>query len=178
MMLSPSISRLVSLNAADLQALTDLLVVCVDGGACINFMAPMARAKADAFWRSLEAKLAAEERALLVARDDSGVIVGSVQLVLAQPDNQPHRADVAKMLVHPRARRMGLGAALMRAVDEASLAAGKTLLVLDTEVDSDGSRLYTRLGWVRVGEIPDYALRPYGGLAASTIFYKRLTPPR
>jgi ribosomal protein S18 acetylase RimI-like enzyme len=173
-----SISRMNSIDdAADLQALTDVLVATVDGGASISFMAPLSRAKAEGFWQGIAPAVARGERALLVARDDAGMIVGSVQLVLAQPENQPHRADVAKMLVHPRARRVGMGAALMRAAEETALAEGKTLLVLDTEVDGAASRLYTRLGWVRVGEVPGYALLPYGGLVATTIFYKRLSPP-
>ena len=99
--------------------------------------------------------VAAGRRALLVAEDDAG-IVGTVQLVLAQPENQPHRADLSKMLVHRRARRRGLGAALLEAAEETARDCGKTLLVLDTNTGSDAERLYTRMGWSRVGEIPDY----------------------
>jgi len=110
---------------------------------------------------------------LLVARDELGVC-GTVQLNLDQPENQPHRADLAKMLVHRRARRRGLGAELMRAAESAARDAGKTLLVLDTVTDSDASRLYERLGWVRVGTIPDYALFPRGGACATTYYYRRV----
>ncbi|MBC7563916.1 MAG: GNAT family N-acetyltransferase, partial [Gemmatimonadaceae bacterium] len=113
------------------------------------------------------------ERALLVAEDALG-ICGTVQLVLAQPDNQPHRADVAKMLVHRRARRHGLGAALMLAVELLAQQCGRTLLVLDTVTGGAAERLYARLGWQRVGVIPDYALFPDGGLVATTVFYRRL----
>jgi GNAT superfamily N-acetyltransferase len=110
-------------------------------------------------------------RALLVAEDDDG-IVGTVQLVLDQPDNQPHRADLSKMLVHRRGRRQGLGAALMHAAEQMARECGKTLLVLDTISGSDAERLYARLGWERVGVIPDYALMPRGGLRGTTVFYK------
>lgn len=97
-----------------------------------------------------------------------------MQLVLDQPDNQPHRADLAKMLVHRRARRRGLGAALMRAAEQTARECGKTLLVLDTITGSAADRLYTRMGWVRVGEIPGYALMPRGGLMGTTYFYRQI----
>jgi GNAT superfamily N-acetyltransferase len=100
--------------------------------------------------------------------------VGTVQLVLAQPENQPHRADLSKMLVASRARRRGLGAALLAAAEQLARDCGKTLLVLDTNTGSDAERLYARLGWARVGEIPDYSIQPHGGLRATTVFYKRL----
>ena len=98
---------------------------------------------------------------------------GTVQLVLDQPENQPHRADLSKMLVHRRARRQGLGAALMRAAEATARECGKTLLVLDTASD-DAERLYERLGWVRVGVIPGYALLPQGGLCGTTVYYRNL----
>jgi len=109
-----------------------------------------------------------------VAEGERGEIVGTVQLVLAQPENQPHRADVAKMLVHRSARRSGLGAALMRAVERTAAEEGKSLLVLDTVTGGDAERLYERLGWERCGVIPDYALWPEGGLCATTVFFKRV----
>lgn len=99
---------------------------------------------------------------------------GTVQLVLDQPENQPHRADLAKMLVHPRARRRGLGAALMGAAEQMARDCGKTLLVLDTVTGGDAERLYARLGWVRVGVIPDHALLSRGGLTGTTVFYRSL----
>ena len=111
---------------------------------------------------------------VLVARDDQG-ICGTVQLLLDLPDNQPHRADVAKMLVHRRARRRGLGAALMRAAESAAIARGRDLLVLDTVTRSDAARLYERLGWIRVGEVPRYALWPSGGYVATTYYYRDLS---
>jgi GNAT superfamily N-acetyltransferase len=168
-----AIRRLQSVDDAQIEALADLLIDCVDGGAGVSFMHPLAPAKAQAFWRRVAACVAAGERALLVAEDDIG-IVGTVQLVLDQPDNQPHRADLSKMLVHRRARRQGLGAALIRAAEQTARDCGKTLLVLDTVTGSDAERLYARMGWVRVGTIPDYALLPRGGLWGTTLFYKTL----
>jgi GNAT superfamily N-acetyltransferase len=97
-----------------------------------------------------------------------------VQLVLAQPDNQPHRADVSKMLVHRRARRQGVAQRLMAMVDAVARAEGKTVLVLDTVTGGDAERLYARSGWQRVGSVPDYALMPDGALCATTVFYKRV----
>jgi GNAT superfamily N-acetyltransferase len=125
------------------------------------------------FWRHVAEHVSAGDRALLIAEDARG-ICGTVQLALAQPENQPHRADVAKLLVHRRSRRHGLGAALMHAAEQTARASGKTLLVLDTETGSDADRLYQRLGWTRVGDIPGYALLPRGGLAGTTVFYRTL----
>jgi len=161
--------------AAHGPALADVLIDCVDGGASVSFMAPLSREKAERFWRTVAAGVAAGERVLLVARNaGDGAVVGTVQVILAQPENQPHRADIAKMLVHRRARRRGVGAMLMQAAEEAALAAGKSLLVLDTVSGSDAERLYQRLGWVRVGEIPDYALWPDGRTCPTTYYYRRL----
>lgn len=174
MNIEPSpIRRVTRLNETALHSLAELLIDCVDGGASVSFMHPLAMDKAVAFWRGVADAVARGERALLVAEDDSG-IVGTVQLVLAQPDNQPHRADVAKMLVHRRARRQGLGEALMRAAETLARDCGKTLLVLDTVTGGDAERLYARLGWQRCGVIPNYALWPRGGLCATTYFYRAL----
>lgn len=153
-------------------SLSGILIDCVEGGDSVGFMAPLARERADAFWVSVAEGVEAGERILLVAEDRaSGAIVGTVQVVFGQPENQPHRADVAKTLVHRRARRRGLGAALMRAAEDAARAAGKTLLVLDT-ASGDAERLYERLGWMRVGPVPGYALLPDGRPCDTTIFYK------
>jgi GNAT superfamily N-acetyltransferase len=139
-------------------------------------MAPGPGAMGMEFWEQDGAGAGRGERILLVAEElTSQTIVGTVQVILAMPDNQPHRADVAKMQVHRRARRQGLGAALMRAAEAAAREAGKTVLVLDTVTGGDAERLYTRLGWQRCGEIPDYALWPRGGLCSTTVFYRRLT---
>lgn len=175
---SPSpftLRRLETVSDAEIEALTDVLIDCVEGGASVSFMHPLARDRARDFWMRIAQDVATGERALLVAEDASG-ICGTVQLVLAQPDNQPHRADVSKMLVHRRARRLGMGAALMRGAESMALDCGKTLLVLDTITGSDADRLYERLGWTRVGEIPFYALMPHGGLRGTTYFYRELAP--
>jgi GNAT superfamily N-acetyltransferase len=167
------IRRLKSVDDSQIDGLADLLIDSIAGGASVSFMHPLAPAKAQAFWRRIAADVTAGKRALLVAEDDAG-IVGTVQLVLEQPENQPHRADLSKMLVHRRARRRGLGAALMQAAEQMARDCGKTLLVLDTVTGSDAERLYARLGWVRVGTIPDYALLSRGGLSPTTVFYKVL----
>lgn len=154
--------------------LSDVLIDCVEGGASVGFMTPLTRERADAFWRRVANGVAAGDRLLLIAED--GVkreILGTVQVVFAVPENQPHRGDVAKMLVRRSARRQGLGARLVRAAEAAALAAGRTLLVLDTVTGSDAERLYRRLGWTRVGVVPDYALWPDGRLCDTTFFYKR-----
>lgn len=157
------------------EALADVLMDCVEGGASVSFMLPLPREKAVAFWQDVLAGAARGERIVLVAVEDgTDAVLGTVQVILAMPDNQPHRADIAKMLVCRRARRRGLGATLMRAAEDAARAAGKTLLVLDTVTGGDGERLYARLGWQRCGAIPDYALRPQGGLCGTTIFYREL----
>jgi GNAT superfamily N-acetyltransferase len=126
-----------------------------------------------AFWRRVGQGVAAGGRALLVAEDGDG-ICGTVQLVLDLPENQPHRADLAKMLVHRRARRRALGAALMRAAEATARECGRTLLVLDAVTGGDAARLYERLGWVRVGDIPGYALMPEVGPCSTTVYYRDL----
>ena len=157
----------------EIEGLSDVLIDCVEGGASVSFMLPMSRAKADAFWRSTAASVARGERVVLAAEDAAGTIVGTAQVILAQPENQPHRGDLAKILVHRRARRRGVGAALLVAAERSALSAGKTLLVLDTASD-DAERLYVRQGWQRCGEIPNYALWPDGRPCATTFFYKFL----
>lgn len=160
---------------AAVPALSAVLMDCVEGGASVSFMAPLTRERADAFWSGVADGVAAGERILLAAEErGSGRILGTVQAVLGQPENQPHRADVAKMLVHREARRRGLGAALMRAVERGAREAGKSLLVLDTVTGGDAERLYARLGWVRCGVIPSYALWPEGGFCDTTVFYKQV----
>ena len=149
-----------------------MLIDCVEGGASVSFMHPLPRDRPVAFWRRMAHGVAAGERALLVAQDARG-LCGTVQLVLDQPENQPHRAELSKLLVHRRARRQGLGAALMRAAEDAARTCGKTLLVLDT-ASGEAERLYARLGWERVGVIPGYALMPQGGLCGTTVYYRNV----
>jgi GNAT superfamily N-acetyltransferase len=136
----------------------------------------MTRAKAETFWRGMAGSVARGERVVLAAEDEAGAIVGTAQVILAQPENQPHRGDLAKMLVHRRARRRGIGAALLVAAERSALGAGKTLLVLDTASD-DAERLYARNGWQRCGLIPHYALWPDGRPCATTVYFKFLTSP-
>jgi predicted N-acetyltransferase YhbS len=169
----PTIRRLHAPDDADILGLAEVLVDCVVGDASVGFMHPLSQDRALEFWRSVAEGARKGERALLVAEDDQG-IVGTVQLVLAQPDNQPHRADLAKMLVHRRARRRGLGAALVCAAEQTARECGKSLLVLDAVTGGDAARMYARLGWIEVGPIPDYALMPRGGLCSTTYFYREL----
>ena len=168
-----SVRRIESIDDRHIDELANLLIDAVDGGASVSFMHPLTRERAVTFWRQVAEQVSASSRALLVAEDDRG-ICGTVQLLLAQPENQPHRADVAKMLVRRSARRHGLGARLVTAAEEAARAAGRTLLVLDTVTGSDAERLYARCGWVRVGVVPDYALWPDGRPCATTFFYRDL----
>jgi GNAT superfamily N-acetyltransferase len=167
------IRRLQTIGEREIQGLSDVLIDCVEGGASVSFMLPMTRAKAEAFWRRTAASAARGERVVLAAEDASGEIVGTAQIILEQPENQPHRGDLAKMLVHRRARRRGVGAALLVAAERSALDAGKTLLVLDTASD-DAERLYGRNGWQPCGQVPGYALLPDGRPCATTFFYKFL----
>lgn len=161
-----------SIGDREVQGLSDVLISCVEGGASVSFMLPMTRAKADSYWRGIGESLNRGERIVIVA-EEAGEIIGTVQVILSQPENQPHRGDLAKMLVHHRARRKGVGAALLTAAEQNASDAGKTLLVLDTASD-EAERLYARGGWQRCGVIPNYALWPSGGYGATTIYYKFL----
>jgi GNAT superfamily N-acetyltransferase len=158
----------------DVPALTDVLVDVVEGGASIGFMHPFSPARAEAFWIGILESAARGERVVLVAEEpDSGEVVGTVQVIPAAPEDQPHRGDIAKMLVHRRARRRGVGEALMEAAEAVALELGLSLLVLDT-ASPDAERLYTRRGWTRLGVIPGFALWPDGRIVDTTFFYKRL----
>jgi GNAT superfamily N-acetyltransferase len=166
--------RLADVSDAQVHELAALLIDCVEGGASVSFMLPLTHERAHAFWQRVAQGVHNGERALLVAEDTQGRIVGTVQLVLDQPENQPHRADVAKMLVHRSTRRNGLGEQLMRAAEDVARECGKTMLVLDTVTGGDAERLYARAGWQRVGVVPKYALMPDGAFCATTFFYKHL----
>ena len=159
--------------AACVEGLADVLMDCVEGGASVSFMAPLSRERAQDFWRGVAEGVARGERVLLIAEDAEG-IVGTVQLITGLPENQPHRADVAKMLVHRRARRRGIAQRLLAAVDEAARAERRTVLVLDTVTGGDAERLYQRAGWQRVGTVPNYALMPDGRFCGTTFFHKQL----
>jgi GNAT superfamily N-acetyltransferase len=168
-----TIRRLPALDDGHVGQLADVLIDCVEGGASVSFMLPLTRARAVAFWEKVARGVAAGERVVLVAEDAVGVC-GTVQLIFDLPENQPHRGDLAKMLVHRRARRQGLGAALMKAAEAAARESGKTLLVLDAVTGGDAARLYARLGWVKVGDIPNFALMPNGEPCGTTYYYRDL----
>jgi GNAT superfamily N-acetyltransferase len=161
------------LGPREITELAEVLIDCVTGGASVSFMAPMTHEKALGYWNEVAASAERGERVVIAALDVSERILGTAQLIWATPENQPHRADVAKMLVHRDARRRGAGAQLLAAAEEAALAAGKTLLVLDT-ASEEAARLYERGGWRKVGVIPNYALWPDGGPCATTVYYKQL----
>ena len=160
--------------SACVEALADLLLDCVEGGASVSFMWPLPRERAIAFWRGVAEGVARRERVLLVADDADGRLVGTVHLITGLPDNQPHRADVAKMLVHRRARRRGIAQRLMTALDDEARAENRTVLVLDTVTGGEAERLYRRTGWQRVGDVPAYALMPNGEPCGTTFYYKHL----
>jgi GNAT superfamily N-acetyltransferase len=172
------IRRLDTVAEEEVAGLCEVLIDCVNGGASVSFMWPMTREKAETFWRNAVHSASQNERVILVAEDASGKIVGTVQVIWAQPENQPHRGDVAKMLVHRRMRRQGVGAALLTAAEQHARAAGKTVLVLDTVTGGDAERMYARQGWQRCGVIADYALFPDGSYCATTVFSKALANRR
>ena len=157
---------------AAIDELAEVLADCVEGGASVSFMLPYSRDDAKKFFAKVITSVACGETVLVAARLD-GRIVGSVQLGLDMPPNQPHRGDIKKLLVHRAARKHGLGGALMAAAEAEARARGRTLLVLDT-ASGDAERLYERGGWQRVGVVPDYALWPQGGFCDTTFFWKRI----
>lgn len=166
------------LNAAEgrqyIGALADVLLDCVAGGASVSFMASLSKAEAEAFFEKVLEGVECGERILLAAFLDSELL-GTVQILTATPPNQPHRADIAKLLVRRSARGRGIARRLMEQVEEASRLAGKTLLVLDTVTGGDAERLYMRLGWTKAGVIPRYALFPDGRFCDTTVFWKDLS---
>lgn len=171
-MSSFTVRRLHAIAEPEIEGLADLLMDVVEGGASVSFMHPFTRDKAMAFWRGVAQGVAAGERAIVIAEDEHGVC-GTAQLILSLPENQPHRADLAKMLVHRRARRRGIGAAVLKAAEGVARELGKTLLVLDT-ASQEAERLYDRGGWTKVGVIPDYALMPDGAFCDTIVYYRRL----
>jgi ribosomal protein S18 acetylase RimI-like enzyme len=152
--------------------LAEILVDCVEHGASVGFLAPLATADAEAYWRKVE-RAVAEDRVVLVVAALAGEVAGTVQLDVDTLPNQPHRATVAKLLVHTSARGRGVGDALMEEVERAAAGAGRWLLTLDTATDA-AARLYLRRGWTPAGTIPDYALDPDGTLTATTFYWKAL----
>lgn len=159
--------------ASRIGELSDVLIGCVEGGASVSFMAPMERETADAFWRGVAVRVERGEAVLVVAESE-GRIVGTAMLVTGLPENQPHRADVAKVLVSPAMRGQGVGERLMGAIEDAARDAGRTLLVLDTVPGTAADRLYRRTGWQEVGRVPSFALWPDGRACDTMFFYKNL----
>lgn len=174
-----SVHRATTIDAALALRLVDLLVDAVDGGASVNFLAPMDRDLAARFWSGVARRVDDGSIVLLVATDDERVgaddhVVGTVSVVLVTTPNQLHRFDVAKLLVHSSARGRGCATLLMETVERAALDHGRTLGVLDTEAGSVADRLYRRLGWQVTGTVPGFALDPSGVPADATFFWKRL----
>ena len=169
------IRRLSSAEAsAYLGELAEVLVDCVEGGASVSFMPPFGKPDAEEFFRKVIGGVEARERILLAAFLDTK-LAGTVQVLTAMPPNQPHRAEIAKLLVMRSARGQGLAAALMHRAEECAREAGKTLLVLDTVTGDPAERLYLRLGWNKLGVIPNYALYPDGRWCDTTVFWKQLS---
>jgi GNAT superfamily N-acetyltransferase len=154
-------------------ALVDLLIDAVEGGASVNFVWPMTRAKAEQWWKGALASHARGERLILTAEAEGG-IDGTVQLIPAPQENQAFRADIAKLLVHRRARRLGLGATLMHAAEAEARRIGRTLLTLDTETGSAAERLYARLGWTMYGQVPAYAMSADNRQRETVSFFYKL----
>ncbi|WP_116813499.1 GNAT family N-acetyltransferase [Steroidobacter cummioxidans] len=154
--------------------LAEILVDCVDNGASVSFMAPMSRQKAEAFWSGV-AQQVRDGRCELLALTAEGRWVGTTILVTGLPENQPHRAEVSKVLVHSSMRGRGFGKLLMQSVETRAQALGKTLLVLDTVPEMTAYHLYRRMGWNEVGRVPGFALMPDGAPCDTAFFYKRLS---
>jgi ribosomal protein S18 acetylase RimI-like enzyme len=154
-------------------ALIEMLIETVADGGSVSFMHPLAPEQADAFWKDSLAAADRGERIVLGAFD-ADHLIGTVTLLLALPPNQPHRAEIAKMMTRISHRRRGVARALMRAAESMAGTRGRTLLVLDTAVEDGASGLYEGLGFSLAGIIPDYALKPHGGLTSTMIYWKRI----
>ncbi|RAU37854.1 GNAT family N-acetyltransferase [Enterobacter sp. ECC-175] len=157
-----------------IDALSAVLDNCVRGGASVSFMLPFTPEKARAFWLGVAESVGRGERTVLACFDEQNALIGTVQLITDQPENQPHRADVAKLLVHDKARRQGAAMALMEALEAQAREQGKSVLMLDTATGSGAETFYQRAGWQKAGEIPRYALMPDGEMTATSLFYKFL----
>jgi GNAT superfamily N-acetyltransferase len=168
------IRPLTACSDRELAQLSDVLIDCVAGGASVSFMPPLTPQRASVFWRGVAASAACGERVLLVAEDAAGAIIGTVQLILALPENQPHRAEIAKMMTRPSHRGRGVATALMRVAEELARRHGRWLLTLDTAAEEGAAAFYERLGFTHAGTIPDYASKPHGGLTGAMIYWKRL----
>ncbi len=168
-------SRITALDAspATRAMLCEILVDAVAAGGSVSFMHPLDPAVADAYWVEALASAARDERIVLGAWDGD-LLVGTVTLLLDLPLNQPHRAEVAKLMTRTSHRGLGIATLLMASLEAFAVDRGRTLLVLDTAVDGGAANLYARLGFTLTGEIPDYAYKPHGGLTGTLIFWKRI----
>src|SRR5450432_4594573 len=162
-----------SASRAVTSALSEILIEAVANGGSVSFMHPLSREAAAKFWQGSLASAERGERIVLGAFDGEA-LVGTVTLLFDLPPNQPHRAEIAKMMTRPRYRGRGIASALMRRAEALAIERGRTLLVLDTAADEGASEFYERLGYTLTGEIPDYALKPLGGLTATRIYWKRI----
>lgn len=165
--------KVLSQAAATQEMLADMLIETVAAGGSVSFMHPLSRQLAEAFWNNALAAAARGERAVLGAWDGE-VLVGTVTLLLDCPPNQPHRAEIAKLMTRVDHRGKGIATRLMRAAEDLAVERGRSLLVLDTATEEGASGLYERLGFTLAGEIPDYALKPHGGLTGTLIYWKRI----
>ncbi|GGU24065.1 GNAT family N-acetyltransferase [Streptomyces lavendofoliae] len=170
--IEPLTARQIDARAAE--GLAPLLCDAVEGGASVGFLAPLDAVEATAWWRGVAGETARGVRSVWAAYAPGGAVAGVISLVRAAMPNQPHRGDIAKLLVHRDARGRGLGSRLLAVAEEAAAAEGLTLLVLDTETGSAAEGLYRRAGWTRAGTIPRYALSPDGTPHATTYYYKLL----
>jgi ribosomal protein S18 acetylase RimI-like enzyme len=155
--------------------LSDILIEVVANGGSVSFMHPLAREAADAFWDTALAAAARDARIILGAWDGP-VLAGTVTLLLDWPPNQPHRAEIGKLMTKVAYRGKGAATALMQIAEALAVERGRTLIVLDTAVEEGAAPLYEKLGYTRAGEIPDYALKPHGGLTGTILFWKRIGP--
>ena len=157
----------------NLQMLSEILIEVVAGGGSVSFMHPLQPEAADAYWADALAAAGRDERGVLGAWDGED-LAGTVSLLLDCPPNQPHRAEIAKMMTRPSHRGRGVATALMRVAEDVAVERARSLLVLDTATDGGASEFYERLGYTLAGEIPDYALKPHGGLTGTRIYWKRI----
>jgi GNAT superfamily N-acetyltransferase len=166
-----------SLTAAEVgqyrRALAAILVDCVEGGASVSFMSPFSEKEAEACFEKITPEVEDAQRIIFAAFEGSELL-GTVQLCMAMPPNQRHRADVSKLLVRQSARGRGIARLLMEALEDCARSLGKALLVLDTATGSAAERLYLRMGWTKAGVVPGYAKFPSGELGDTTIFFKAL----
>lgn len=168
--------KVLSQAAATQAMLVDMLIETVAAGGSVSFIHPLSRQAAEDFWNKSLAAAGRGERAVLGAWDGE-VLVGTVTVLLDCPPNQPHRAEIAKLMTRVDHRGKGIATRLMRAAEDLAVEKGRSLLVLDTATEEGAAGLYERLGFTLTGEIPDFALKPHGGLTGTLIYWKRIGQP-